>query len=129
MPNANTYLPGTLVIPGSLLISNITKANPMVVTIVDSEVNSYIAGQLVKLTVPFPYGMTQANNLIAQILSIDGTDFTLDVNSLGFDTFSTPGVGVTIERPASLSPMGSRNLSYNNSTNFVGFQNLNNEGN
>lgn len=127
--NANTYLPPVLVIPGALLITAITRSYPMVVSIVDSEVNTYIAGQNVLLTVPPSYGMTQANGLFGTILSISGTDFSLDLDSSGFDAFVVPGAGVTIERPASLSPYGSRNLQYNNGTNKVAFQNLNNVGN
>lgn len=127
--DANTYLAPTQVIPGALLISAISRAYPMVVTIVDSDVNTYIAGQLVRLDVPHSYGMFQANGLIGEIKSISGDDFTLDINSSGFDIFAIPGAGNTIPRPASLSPAGSRNLSYNNSTSQVSFQNLNNEGN
>src|SRR3990167_6463173 len=127
--DANTYLPGTLVIPGSLLITAITRAYPMVVTITDSTVNTYIVGQLVRLDIPVTYGMQQADGLIGQITVISGTDFSLSINSSGFDAFVVPGAGTTIARPASLSPAGSRNLEYNNSTRQVAFQNLNNIGN
>ena len=129
MPNANTYLPPTLVIPGSLLISNMTQSNRMVITIVDSEVNSYIPGQLVFLTVPKPYGMVEANGLTAEILSINGLDFTTDINSTYFASFTIPPTLSKVEKPASLSPAGSRNLVANNEFNRVPFQSLNNQGN
>jgi len=120
MPEANTYLPGTLVIPGSLLISNMTNAYQMVVTIVDSAVNSYVVGQLVRFTVPKNYGMIQANGLTGEITNI---------NALDFDVFTVPPTLSAVEKPASLSPAGSRNLVINNNTQRVPFQNLNNIGN
>lgn len=127
--DANTYLPGTLVTPGSLLITAITNTNPMVITITDSDVNTYIVGQLVRLDIPQDYGMIQADGLTGQIMEIDETDFSVSINSTMFDTFVIPPEGNRIIRPASLSPAGSRNLSYSNTTNQVAFQNLNNEGN
>lgn len=130
MPDANTYLPGTIQIPSSLIITGITNSYPMVVTAsVNSTTasNSYIAGQLVKLFVPNPYRMIQANGLLGQILEINGLDFSLNIDSRLFDTFVTPSGN--IEQPASLSPSGSRNLEYSNNTDFVGFQSLNNRNN
>ena len=99
----------------------------MVVTITDSDENTYIAGQAVYLSVPDSYGMFQANALTGVIVGIDGNAFTLNIDSTQFDTFVAPGVGQ--EQPATISPAGSRNLQYNNSSNFVAFQSLNNQGN
>ena len=123
------YLVGTPVGPGNLLITAISNSYPMEVTITDSDLNTYIAGQEVVLTIPRPYGMTQADGKIGKIQSIDGTTFYLNIDSRSFDAFIVPGAGVKISRPASLSCWGSRNLQYNNSTNGVPYQNLNNEGN
>lgn len=127
MPDANTYLPPVKVIPGALLITNITQANPCVITITDSDLNTYIVNQVVHLTVPSSYGMSQINQLSGQILAIDGTDFTVSIDTTLFDAFVTPSVYQS--QPASLSPGGSRNLQYDNNTNQVAFQNLNNIGN
>lgn len=99
----------------------------MVVSITDSNKNTYQVNQLVYLSVPATYKMFQANGLIGQITNISGTDFTLNINSTQFDIFVVPAVYK--EKPATLSPAGSRNLTYNNSTNKVGFQSLNNIGN
>lgn len=130
IPNSsNAYLPGTPTIPGMLLISNMTNAYQMVVTIVDSIYNTYIVNQCVYLTVPNSYGMFQANGLIGQILEINGFDFTLNIDSTQFDQFVIPPSGTQIERPASLSPAGSRNLQYNNFSNRVAFQSPYNRGN
>lgn len=128
---ANTYLPGTVVIPGKLLITNITKTYPMQVSFTDNDSNTYIPGMVVRLFVPASYKMIQANNLQGQILAIDDVSFIfyLDIDSRNFDTFVIPSPGINVFQPASMSPAGSRNLSYNNSTNRVAFQNLNNEGN
>lgn len=125
--NANTFLPPTPVIPGMLIITNITRAYPMVVTITDSDENTYIASQAVYLSVPASYKMVQANALTGVILSINGTNFSLDIDSRNFDTFVAAPAGKT--QPASLSPAGSRNLQYSNSTDKVPFQSLNNQGN
>ncbi len=129
--NANTYLPGTIAIPSSLLIVAISQSFPMVITIsVDSITasNTYIVGQLVKLVVPRLYGMYQANGLVGQINLINGSNISVDIDSTYFDPFVIP-VSTGAEVPASLSPAGSRNLEFNNLTKQVPFQSLNNTGN
>lgn len=131
IPNdANQYLPGVIQIPSSIVITAITNSYPMVVT-VDvnpvTEANTYIAGQVVKLTVPITYGMLQANGLIGQIIDVDGSDLYLNIDSRNFDVFSVPSTGEY--QPASLAPAGSRNLQLDNSTGQVPFQSLNNIGN
>lgn len=126
--SANVYLPGVIQIPSMLIITAITRAMPMVVTVSvpSTGSNTYIVGQLVRLTVPYNYGMFQADNLTAQIISVNGLDLSLDVDSSGFDAFVIPLTG---EQPASLAPAGSRNIQFNNTTDTVGFQSLNNIGN
>ena len=84
---ANNYLPGVIFIPSSLDIVSITNAFPMVVTITVNAVtesNTYIPGQLVRLFIPYIYGMWQADGLTAQIVAVNGngligkvTDFDL----------------------------------------------------
>lgn len=129
MYNSNIYLAPVLFIPGSLLISNMTQSVQMVVTIVDSTVNSYVVGQLVYFVIPKPYGMIQANGLTGQITNINVLDFTVDIDSTYVDAYTTPAALSPVEKPASLSPAGSRNLEMNNFTTRVPFQSLNNEGN
>lgn len=129
----NQYLPGVNTIPNSLVITNITNSMPMVVTVTlvntapNPRVNTYRVAMNVKLYVPITYGMYQANGLVGTILSISGNDFTLNIDSSLFDVFSLPSN--SIETPASFSPYGSRNLEYDNSTDQVPFQSLNNIGN
>lgn len=127
----NQYLSPVITIPSSLLITAITQSSPMVVTVsignITTEANTYIVGMAVRLFVPKTYGMYQANNLVGTIVSISGSNFTLNLNSSQFDAFIVPSGNVEV--PASISPAGSRNLEYNNSTNEVPFQSLNNIGN
>lgn len=131
VPNdANTYLPGVIQIPSSLVITAITQAFPMVVTITVnpvSEANTYQEGQLVRLFIPRSYGMSQANGLTGQIIDVSGSNLTLNIDSTLFDPFVVPGSNT--EKPASLSPAGSRNYQYSNSSSQVPFQSLNNIGN
>lgn len=125
----NQYLPGVIQTPSALEITAMNNAYPMTVTVSAdpiSQSNTYIEGQLVRLTIPFNYGMQQANGAIYKILSNDGTNIVLDVDSRKFDPFSVPVSG---EMPASLAPYGSRNVEYSNNTNTLAFQSLNNIGN
>lgn len=128
----NQFLPGVITIPSTLLITGITQAFPMVVSVeVDNDTtqsNTYIVGMCVKLFIPRTYGMFQANGLTGTITSIVDSNFYLDINSTNFDAFAVPAGNVEI--PASLSPNGSRNLQYSNSTiRTVPFHSLNNIGN
>lgn len=127
----NQYLPGVIQIPSALEITAITQSFPMVVSVdinnSSTEANTYIVGQAVKLNVPYVYGMFQANNLVSNITAINGTDFSLNIDSRDFDPFVVP-TG-TPYGPATISPNGSRNLTYNNQTGIVPFQSLNNIGN
>ncbi len=71
--------------------------------------------------------MYQANGLVGTITAISGSDFTLDIDSSQFDTFTVPSGNE--EQPATISPAGSRNYQYNNTSKLVPFQALNNVGN
>lgn len=128
---SNQYLPPVIQIPSSLLITAITQALPMVITVsignTSTEVNTYIIGMNVKLLVPNSYGMFQANNLVGTITAISGSQFTLNIDASQFDAFVIPSGNV--EQPASISPFGSRNLQYSNLTDQVPFQSYNNIGN
>jgi len=129
----NQYLPGVNTTPNSLVIIDISKSMPMVVTasLVNTapnpRVNTYKIGMNIKLYIPRTYGMYQANGLIGTILGLSGNVFTINLDSTLFDTFSIPITQV--ESPASLSPFGSRNLEYDNFTNDVPYKSLNNIGN
>jgi len=112
---ANAFLPPSPVVPMSAEISAITTTNPMVITLTGLlPENIYVPGQLVFLNVPFDYGMSQANGLTGQILSVSGSNFTINIDATQFDPFVVP-VPTGVERPATLCPAGARNI-YNFTT-------------
>lgn len=128
-PDNSGYLAGTIQTPSALEITAITNDYPAVATISVNSVtasNTYIANQLVKLVIPYGYGMQQANGLVVKILNVDGLNIYLDIDSRKFDTFSEPASG---QKPATMAPAGSKNLEYDNNTGTVPFQSLNNVGN
>ncbi len=125
----NQYLPGVIQIPSMFLITAMTQSYPLSLTftVPATGSNTYIPGQLVRLTVPRPWGMYQANGLTVKIISINRTTMLLDLDTTNFDQF-LDGSSSSVT-PASLAPAGSRNLEFNNQTNDVPFQSLNNIGN
>lgn len=128
--DANTYLPGTIQTPSSLLLDAATQSYPMLITIsvqAAKASNTYIPGMLVTFFVPKSYGMFQLNGMKGKILSVTGNDFLIDIDSVLFDPFVVPSGNVAM--PASISPSGSLNLEFSNTTNQVPFQSLNNIGN
>ncbi len=127
--NANQYLPNVIQIPSALEITAITQASPAVVTVSANPIiqaDTYIPGQLVRMNLPYGYGMQQLAGMTVLIIAVSPTTLTLYVNTTNYDPFIIPSSGI---KPASLSPAGSQNLSYSNSTNQIGFQSLNNIGN
>lgn len=126
---SNQYLPGVIAIPSSLLITAMTQSSPLVITftVPSTGSNTYILGQLVRLTVPRTWGMYQANGLTGKIIQLGMSTMSLNIDSTNFDPFIY-ATGSN-ETPASLAPAGSQNLPFGNNTNQIGFQSLNNIGN
>lgn len=128
---SNQYLPPVIQIPSFLEITAITQSLPMVITVsienTTTTANTYIVGMAVRLFVPFSYKMWQANNLVGTIIAINGSNFTLNLDSSQFDPFIVPSGNV--EQPATISPAGSRNYQYTNGSSNVPFQSYNNIGN
>ena len=128
--SSNTYLPGTITIPSSLIIENITQALKAVVTVsVDpvTEALTYIRGQTIKFRVPSVFGMQQINGLIGKISFVDGFNITVDIDSSLFDPFITSPT--TKQNLPTIAPYGSNNLQFNNITGWEPFQSLNDRGN
>lgn len=70
------------------LISAITNANPAQVTTTFD--HDYGTGDIVRITVPRWFGMTQAHQLEGEI-TVTGTDtFTINIDTTHFDTFAIP---------------------------------------
>ena len=125
----NQYLPGVIQTPSTLLITGMTRAAPMVVTftVPSTGANTYLPGQLVRLFVPRTWGMYQANGLTGKIIQVGAATMSLNIDSSLFDVFVDGSS--SDETPASLSPAGSQNLQYDNTTRQIPFQSLNNIGN
>lgn len=124
----NQYLPPVITIPSALEISAMSQAVNMVVTVAadSDQVNTYLIGQLVRVTVPYSFKMWQANGSVGRVINVTGNMITLDIDSRYFDSFSNPNDG---SGPASLAPFGSQNLAFDNTTAQEPFQSLNNSGN
>jgi hypothetical protein len=148
--SVNTYLPPSPVEPQFLVISNITRGYPTLVT--TSTENEYIAGQKVYFSVPITYapftrnnssstsyvypvyGMSEINGMTGTILQISGSDIYVDIDSTNFSEWQNPNtttdVDIAIQKkqvqPATLSPAGSSNI-YNTTTSS--FHSVGNEGN
>jgi len=75
--------------PAMRLISAITNSNQATVT--TSFDHDFVSGTIVRFYVPTYYGMVQLNKKKGTI-TVTGTDtFTVDINTINFDTFSAPG--------------------------------------
>jgi hypothetical protein len=70
------------------IISAITNANPAVVT--TSIDHDYVDGSIVRLLVPLIFGMTQINGKKGKITVLSSTTFSIDINTIHFDSFSIP---------------------------------------
>ncbi len=95
--------------PRRRFITNITKATLAVVTL--SVTHGYKVGQLVRMSVPAGFGMTQMNGLQATIVAVNttttsGNTITLNVDSSSFTTFAFPLAAAYPFTPAQVVPMG-----------------------
>lgn len=97
-------------IPDRTLITDITQANPAVVTC-DSDHN-ITTGQVVRLNIPMAYGMQELNNTLAQVTYLSDTTFSIqkrhvpeniDIDSTTFQAFVNAGTGT----PAAFVSVGS----------------------
>jgi hypothetical protein len=83
-------------VPKVTLISNITAANPMVVTTASN--HGLVVGQEVKVYVPTNFGMKEANGLFGVITAVTAQTFTIgSIDSTAFTAFAWPAV-VTPEK-------------------------------
>ena len=96
--------------PDRVAISNITQANPAVVT--TSVNHNMTTGQVVRTIVPQNYGMVELNKQQLQISVLSPTTFSLqasqnpfiNVNSTSFTAFTTPSKP---SKTAEVLPIGS----------------------
>ena len=97
--------------PTSQIITNITNANPGVVT--TSQPHGFLDGLYVRIDMfpdPSLFGMTQVNNQAYLITVIDSTSFSIDVDTRNFDTF----IAETDPQSPQAIPVGEVALTLNN---------------
>lgn len=73
-------------VPNRQTVSNITRANPGVVTTTQN--HGYDSGLFVRFYFPVNFGMTQVNGNVYQITVLSPTTFALDVDTSNFDSFA-----------------------------------------
>lgn len=101
-------------------IANITQANQAVISFTQS--NDFTPGEIISLRIGSQYGMLQANNRHARVLSVTNTatvsSVTTDLNTSGFTAFAFPtsanafAVGTS---PAMVVPSASGVVPFNGS--------------
>ncbi len=91
------------------LITNITNANPAVVT--TSFAHQYMTGLIVRMVVPNPYGMVNVNGLTGTITVLTPTTFSIDIDTTAFNPFIYPGPTPPpgTRTPAQVVPVGEIN--------------------
>lgn len=81
--------PNPIYQPAMRIITAITNASPALVT--TSFDHLYLTGSIVRLDIPFGFGMQQANQKFGEILSIPSpTTFTISLDTTLFDPFVLP---------------------------------------
>ena len=91
--------------PRKQLITGITLANPMVVSV--SEDHDYTVGGIVKFKIPTAFGMPEADGLQAEITAVAVNSITLgNVDSTAFTAFAFPISGATPFTFAEVLPVG-----------------------
>lgn len=74
--------------PAMRIITNITQANPAVVT--TSFAHNYMNELIVRLNIPNGWGMDQANQLFGDIVVLSPTTFAVNIDTTQFYAFVTP---------------------------------------
>ena len=93
-------------------IVNITQAAQAVVT--TSVNHGYVAGMSVRLSVPAVFGMTQADGLLVNIVSVTAGTFTVNLDTTAFTAFVFPGAASVPFTPASCVPVGEETDQFSN---------------
>ena len=117
------------VLPSTNFVTAITQASQAVVT--TSVEHDYVVGQLLHLSVPSSFGMSEADQKTARVVAVTSYTLTLDLDSTSFTAFAFPASGSvpTVRLFATIAPAGQRN-EYNVTTvpfrtgNFVPFISL-----
>lgn len=71
------------------VIASITNAFPAILNTIND--NNYVPGMNVTFNIPNRFGMTQLNGLNVQVLAVNGTQLTLNIDTRSFTPFAYPG--------------------------------------
>ena len=82
-------------------------AKGIVTTITTTFNHNYFDGLIVRIDIPLNYGMAQINGQQGQVTRIDATNFSIPINSLGYDDFVIPVI--TLQSPQ-VVPIGEDTL-------------------
>lgn len=116
-------------LPSTSIVTAITQATQAVVT--TSVAHDYVVGQLLHLSVPSSFGMTEADQLTAKVVAVTDYSLTLDLDTTSFTAFAFPASAdiPSTRLFATVAPAGQKN-SYDvtnvpfRSGNFVPFISL-----
>ena len=95
--------------PAMRIINAITNAYHAEVT--TSFDHQYASGLVVRLNVPTGFGMTQANQLVGEIVVTGNTTFLIDIDTRLFDEFQIPIDYPASYQSATVVPIGEDNNS------------------
>ena len=95
-------------------ILSITNAENTLVTTTFDGINpgkhQYSTGLIVRLFIPYGFGMVQANELYAPITVVNDTQFTMPIDTTNFDAFVVPAYQPgAFGTPAQVIPTGEVN--------------------
>jgi len=93
--------------PAMRIISAITNANPAAITTTFD--HDYTTGMIVRLIIPKGYGMLQANELSGSITVTADDAFTINIDTVDFDTFAAPTSLPLSAQSAQVVPVGEVN--------------------
>jgi len=126
IPNTPNYyaVPFPMFQPAMRDILSITQDINALVTTTFDGVNpgdhQYLTGLIVRLYVPYGFGMVQANHFDGPITVINETQFTLPINTTNFDAFVVPAYQPgAFGTPAQVVPVGEVNDMLTESTRNV----------
>ena len=117
VPNGYAYQNPTYQ-PAMRLITSITQGYPSLVT--TSFDHNYQTGDIVRLFIPFGFGMVQADNLVGTITVTGPTTFAIDIDTYNFDPFvPVPGPTVFPIAQPQVVPIGEINSKLSQATRNV----------
>lgn len=91
-------------VPPLRYINNISNAQNCIITF--TEEHFFKLGEIVTVKSSKPYGMYEINDLSSRVIDLSSDTITLEIDTLNFNTFIYPAVGV-VQIPAIVVPSGS----------------------